>query len=279
MGNTSNLESWAARERLRGIEHLAYWRGSLRREEVAKVFGVSLQQCSADLQRYQELNPGALVYSLNRKRYETSATMRCVLQEPCLEEAMGSFLGGTGARPALRAGLTGTEAEGRVSRVALPLRQASLVVQRRIFMAVLNGCRIRIDYLSLMREETSRRWIRPYAFGEDGYRWHVRAWCEERGDFRDFVLSRIKAAEIPGEAVPLPQRNTDWETIETLNLVPNPDLQPAQQAAVAEDFGLQQGKISLSVRKALLPYTLDHLRLPNGFNDGRPFLVRESADG
>ena len=49
MGNISNPENWAARERLRFIERAAFWRGWLQREEMARVFGQSVQQCSADL--------------------------------------------------------------------------------------------------------------------------------------------------------------------------------------------------------------------------------------
>ena len=205
MGNTSNLETWAARERLRGIEHMAFWRGHLRREEVATVFGISLQQCSADIQRYLELNPGSLIYSLRRKRYEGAPGMACVVHVPRLEEAMAAFLGGEGARPGLPSGEAADGAAGRVGRVALPRREASLEVQRRVFQAVLHGCRLRVQYVSFSRKEAAWRWIRPQAFGEDGYRWHVRAWCEEREDFRDFVLSRIQCAEVPAEPAPAPQ--------------------------------------------------------------------------
>ena len=70
MGNTTNTEQWAAMERLRFIERAAWWRGVVQRQDVSDVFGIGPAQVSADFQKYLEMNPGSLAYSLNRKRYE-----------------------------------------------------------------------------------------------------------------------------------------------------------------------------------------------------------------
>lgn len=274
MGNISNSENWVTKERLRFIERAAYWRGWLQREEMARVFSISIQQCSADLQRYQELNPGALVYTLNRKRYEGAATMKCTLHQPQMEEAMATFLEDAGSWQTQPCSVW-RGAGSKVVRVELPRREAGLDVQRRIFLAVLHGKRVRIHYLSMNSPKASWRWIRPHAFGHDGYRWHARAWNEETGDFRDFVLSRMQSADWPEEDAPLPALDTAWETWETLPLVPNPALSKEHQAAVQEDYGLQSGRLVLHVRKAMLPYTLDHLRLPNSRWEGKPFMVVE----
>ncbi|MCU0797370.1 MAG: helix-turn-helix domain containing protein, partial [Akkermansiaceae bacterium] len=96
MGNDTNMENWAARERLRWIERAVWWRGWVGRPDLAAMFGISAAQASSDLQRYQELNPGALAYHLGRKRYEGTEGMRCVMHEPSLVEAMNVFLGGGG---------------------------------------------------------------------------------------------------------------------------------------------------------------------------------------
>src|SRR5205085_2774753 len=76
MGNKSNLDQWATMERLRFIERSAYWRGVINRQDLSRVFGLSMAQASADLQAYQRINAGALVYNLNRKRYEGAEGMR-----------------------------------------------------------------------------------------------------------------------------------------------------------------------------------------------------------
>ena len=53
-----------------------------------------MAQASSDLQRYLEMNPGALVYNLRQKRYEPVAEMKCVMIKSRLNEAVTRFLGG-----------------------------------------------------------------------------------------------------------------------------------------------------------------------------------------
>ena len=87
MGNTSNREQWAVRERLAFIERVAWWRAAVNRSDVRDLFGISAAQASSDLQAYQELNPGVLVYNVRAKRYEAARKMICVMQVPQLAEA------------------------------------------------------------------------------------------------------------------------------------------------------------------------------------------------
>ncbi|WP_413786087.1 WYL domain-containing protein [Acinetobacter ursingii] len=52
----------------------------------------------------------------------------------------------------------------------------------------------------------------------DGHRWHVRAFCRTRKDFRDFVLARIITAETLDEAVVSSEQDIAWHTYITLVL-------------------------------------------------------------
>lgn len=287
MGNNTNPSQWAALERLRFIERSAWWRGMVNRNDLQQVYGVSQAQASADLQKYLELNPTALNYSLKRKRYEGTPTMKCVLHRPQLEEALGQFLepassGGAGgwggsllggalespaSEPTSHAGM-------RVAGVGLPQRTALPAVHRAIFLATLQELRVRIHYLSLTQRRPGWRWITPHAFAHDGYRWHVRAWCEENKAYRDFVLGRIKETEWPTLPAGRLEPDAEWHSWLTLDLMPNPALSKEQQEAVKADYDLKSGRMSLQVRQAMLEYTLAHLRLPaqNGKKPA-PFLV------
>ena len=277
MGNATNPEQWAAKERLRFIERSAFWCGLVNRGDLQRVFGVSAAQASADLQKFQELSPGALIYNLNKKRYEGAEAMVCRLHEPHLEEAMAFFLGEeVAASPLMRAPL-GLDMGRRMSAVVLPVRNAAEGVQRAVFLAVLHGLRLEIQYASVSSGTDGKRSILPHAFGHDGYRWHVRAWCEKNGEFRDFVLSRMKSAKVDFKAdpVPLPEVDVEWETWETLTLVPGDELTEEQQAAVDRDFGMRGGKLSIKVRRAMRDYTLDHLRLPLTNGRVKPLLLTQ----
>lgn len=275
MGNVTNTELWAAMERLRFVERAAFWTGVVNRSDLMTVFGVSQAQASADLQKYQELNPGAMVYNLRRKRYEGSPGMRCVIHEPCVEEAMAQFLGeGVPAVPKVRAAFE-PDMGRRLAAVTLPVREAALGVKRAVFQAVLHGLRVRVHYHALTGRPDGWRWIAPHAFAFDGYRWHARAWCEKNEAFRDFVLSRIKEAELPAEAAVVPAQDVEWETWEEVVVGPASALSEDEKKAISLDFGMRGGKLRLRVRRAMLRYTLKHLRLPVE-DDARPgaFLER-----
>jgi predicted DNA-binding transcriptional regulator YafY len=154
--------------------------------------------------------------------------------------------------------------------VELPVREGSPTVQRRIFLAVLQGLRIKVKYGSVRSSATEDRWLRPHAFGHDGYRWHARAWCEKRSHFADFVLSRIQEAEWPTEPGPLPTPDHAWDTWEILKIKANGDLEFDQRKNIEFDYGMQDGVKLLRVREAMLEYTLSHLRLPLPDGTERP---------
>lgn len=278
MANTTNPEAWAAQERLRFIERALWWRGWLRRKDLGELFGISLAQASSDLQRYLEMNPTAARYDLKVKCYQGEAGMRCLLHEPRLEEGLSLFLNaGAGespffAFPRIEAGA----ASDRVAGVVLPVRGASSKIERAAFAAVSSGRWLRMNYASLSgrREERWRR-VAPRAFGHDGHRWHLRGWCEENGDYRDFVLTRVRELDWPTESAPedLP-RDEDWETFEELSLVPNPELSESRRDSVAWDFGMTDGRLALRVRRAMRKYSLIRLGLsPEGLDRLPPLLA------
>lgn len=286
MGNKSNLDQWSALERLRYIERSAYWRGVVNRQDLARVFGLSMAQASADLQKYQEVNPGALAYNLNRKRYEGTAAMAMVLGGPVLEEAMAEFLsGGSEALGVMRrrSGDAAEKAEGaevqvQVRVVRMPVRRPLPAVERRVFLAVLNGWRVRVRYYSIHSGTDDWRWLRPRTFVHDGNRWHVRAWCELREHWADFTLSRMADAEwpVPGEAPPVVDEKA--LRLATIRLRACRDLPATARRGVEMEYGMKEGALELTVSAAVAGYLRARLGLP--LEDGAvpPALVEAAED-
>ncbi|MGI8603070.1 MAG: WYL domain-containing protein [Verrucomicrobiales bacterium] len=265
MGNVSNPAQWATMERLRFIERSAFWRAVVNRQDLVETFGLSMAQASADLQKYQEMNPGALIYNLRRKRYEGSEQLAPVCHEPRLEEAMRLFLpDGEKAGKVASLNWIGGRAAGaaKVDVLEMPQRPVSLAVMRRIFVAVLNEQRVRVKYFSVHSSAGEWRWIRPHAFAHDGNRWHVRAWSEENEDFRDFTLSRTSDAEWPVDAEPLKARDKAWLEEVTLVLKATATLDETQRRAIEIDYGMRRGVLRITVRRALENYLRDRLHLP-----------------
>lgn len=257
MGNKTNTENWAAQERLRAVERAVWWRGWIQRGDLQEIFGISRAQASSDLQKYQELNPGALLYQMSRKRYEGSHEMTCVLQQPRLEDGMSAFLGGEAS-----ARIAVGEGSDCVARVDLPQRSGKENVERTLLMTVASGQKLRVRYWSVNSAKASWRYLAPHAFGHDGYRWHVRAWCYEREAYLDFVLGRMEKTDWPEELEEELPKDKDWQQRVTIKLKPNSNLNEAARRAIEIDYGIRKGgQLKLKVRKAMEGYLLDHLRI------------------
>ena len=267
MGIATNTEQWAAMERLRFIERAAWWRGMVRRQDVSDVFGVGAAQVSADFQKYLELNPGSLAYSLNRKRYEGTPGMKRLLDACTLEAAITQFMDRAGRLPVT--GRQEVPGSNRVDWVVLPDRRAAEEVERRVFGAVLHGMKLEVLYASAHGKSRRWRWLMPHALAWSGHRWHVRAWCLENLDYRDFVLGRMEEARWP-EAMeePLPVRDEAWETYVTLEVRPHSSLGEEEQLAIAQEFRMERRRLRVKVRKAMVQYLETAMGLTPA--DGKP---------
>ena len=152
--------------------------------------------------------------------------------------------------------------------VPMPERAASAVVLRRLFLAVVWRQRVRVKYASVRQSEEKWRWLQPHAFGHNGLRWHVRAWCEASGEHQDFVVGRCAAAEWP-EAVAAPApADQAWAERVVLRLRAHRDLTVVQREAIQRDYGMKGGVLRLEVRRAMETYVRERLGLPMW--DGNP---------
>ena len=104
--------------------------------------------------------------------------------------------------------------------------------------------------------------LEPHTLVFNGFRWHIRAYSLEHEGYRDFVLARfISSPELLENAEHFVENDQDWTQFETLVIAPHPDLSPEQQAIIADDFGMEDGKLHLTVRRALRLYYLRLLHL------------------
>lgn len=252
MGNNTNESNWAARERLRRVEVLLWWRGWVGRSDLTEGFGISAAQASGDLQRYAELNPGSMLYQTRRKRYEGAPEMRCVLHKPVFEEAVRELLG-------VAVPVAATGESPQVAMVDIPARACDPTVARRVMIALLEQRWLAVKYASLKSGTHEWRRIAPTRFGWDGQRWHVRSWCGKNGEWRDFVLGRMSETEWPLDPAENLPEDAAWEKIETVRLTINPELNPEKREALRMDYGLTGDTLELRVREAMKPYVLANL--------------------
>ncbi|MEH2474517.1 hypothetical protein V1281_004300 [Nitrobacteraceae bacterium AZCC 2161] len=253
----------ALRARLQHLDDRFVWLGFVRLADHAAKFGISEVQGKIDLQTYRNLSttpppdrkPGPSTSSSQRfgpgvyectepfvPLFEGLRTLDEFLQIPALDAQKHATLS--------------------VEVVAPPTRVLDPVRVRPVLAAV--ECRqcVRVSYQSMTSEASADRIVSPHALIKASGRWHVRTFDYQRMTFLDLALSRIASAETTDDRQPVPSDlDGDWNSMVDIEFVPHPSLSDDQRKMVASEFGMRKGILKSSVRRALLFYTLDELRL------------------
>ena len=243
---------WSQERRLEFIDSRLCWDGRLNRSDLCETFGISVPQASVDIARYIELAPGNLAYDKRTRSYLAGPGFRPSFNATSAEHFLRGLL--------IEDGISG-QAEAPVAFMPMPTRRIDLKVLRPLWRAIREGTGLRVTYQSLSRSEPQERTLSPHALAHDGFRWHVRAYCHTRQGFRDFVIARVGEVAGTAEAGLGAADDHDWNTYVTLVLAPHPKLRAAHRRAIELDYGMVKGRVGLKCRKALLFYTLHHLRL------------------
>jgi hypothetical protein len=251
MGNKTNTENWNVRERLMHIERLAYWRGWVRRADLCGRFKISIPQASADLAAYMRLNPSAISYDGSSKRYIAAGDMACRLKTPAFEDALNF----------ISTSVHISQGIDQVVRIDLPSRHIPIDAARDVIQAIAGTRSLEIYYFSIHSATERWRKVSPHALAHDGYRWHTRAWCHEDKDYKDFVLGQISKTRSLTDVGSPSKKDEDWSTWVNIHFRPHHQLTLVQRKAIEHDYAMKNGRATLRVRKAMLSYTLNYLRL------------------
>jgi predicted DNA-binding transcriptional regulator YafY len=130
--------------------------------------------------------------------------------------------------------------------------------------AIRDGRALRARYQSFSTPEPRVRTLEPHALVFDGFRWHARARDVEEDRFKDFVLGRLSEPADNGAASAGQADDVEWNTMVTLEIRPHPDLSETQRAAVEADYGMADGRLTLTCRKAVAYYVKRRLGLTAG---------------
>ena len=85
---------WSVAQRLEFIEFRLVWEGRINRADVAKKFGVTVQQATGDLQAYERLAPNNLSYDRNAKTFVAGHHFEPVLINPLADRHLLQLAGG-----------------------------------------------------------------------------------------------------------------------------------------------------------------------------------------
>jgi len=250
---------WGVERRLEFIEFRLFWEGGVNRSDLIDTFGVSVPQASKDSTHYQERAPQNAVYDKSARRYVAGPEFQPVFLDPDPDAYLMRLR--SMAEGFADAGANWLAAPPDMD-IALTLRRkVDTEVLRSVLAAVREERSLDLHYQSMNRDQPDPAWrrITPHAFGFDGLRWHVRAWCHETERFKDFLLSRVLGFGEFGEPGAAAAQDRLWQETFDITLVPHPDLSVGQQAVVAKDYNMADGRAVLTVRYAMLFYVLKRL--------------------
>lgn len=239
--------------RLRAIELIALWEGRLITTQLMTWFGITRQQASADINRYNtEFNPDALIHSPAIKGYIPAPSFSPVFTTGHVNEYL-EMLASQAGQPMAQV----VESHPSVATVQLPDRAVRPEVVREVVKACRAGSSLRILYSSMSTPAPHERVISPHSLVYTGFRWHIRAWCHAKQSYRDFLLSRIdRVPKHSDESAPPIEGDRLWHESIFITLIPNSRLSDDQKGLVERDFAMPDGRLPLTVRKALAHYTL-----------------------
>ncbi|QPC33181.1 WYL domain-containing protein [Caldimonas thermodepolymerans] len=259
MGAAQRRVRWGIERRLEFIEFRLFWEGHVNRGDLMAAFGISINQASTDLNRYLGMAPGNMVYDKSARTYVRGDRFEPLFLKPDPASYLSQLR-------SISDGIT-TQEETWIGQmpafdiVPSPVRGIDAHTLRRVIEAIRTRQALEVEYRSLSNPAPRWRWIAPHAIAFDGFRWHARAYCFTDGCFKDFLLARILGTRDSRPSDIDDSQDADWHTHITLDIGPHPGLSDTQKKIIALDYGLRNGKARVTVRKALLYYTLKRLGL------------------
>jgi len=232
--------SWCQKARLRAIEILAFWRGRVNSRDLVETFGVSRVVALGDIHRYMERAPGNLNYRSGDKAFFATTRFQQQFTSGLINEWMDLD-------------------SGICEYVKKPQFEINPEIARPLILAIHKCGGTTVTYHSIEHPNGTKRSLFPHTLVYSGFRWHVRAWCCVRKEFRDFNLSRISHVESSSKTQPseaMPDRDNLWHKLVNIQLMANPGMSKQERSLIEAEFGMKKNRLNINARAALIMYTL-----------------------
>lgn len=247
--------SWPQLQRLRFIERQLLWDREVTAGMLTGAFGLSRPEAMEEITTYTEIAPE------NVKPYDPSD--RCYKPTRDFKPKLIS----DSADSLITVSKLASPTNPDFYSVPVLSRNTAPGTLAAILTAIEHRSCLEAMYVSMQTPQGSIRKLTPCAIISASNRLHVRAYCWDRQAYRDFVLSRFRTTPLLlADQTPVPHTDQAWDEILEVRLIVNPELNPAQQWLIEEDYDLKQLKPFL-IRKALVGYFLQANLLPSSTSE------------
>ncbi|MBV7299829.1 WYL domain-containing protein [Vibrio sp. 1403] len=240
----------ATRDRIAHIDFTLLFKGEAVRADLVDRFSIAAAQATKDFTMYRELAPGNIEYDQKLKLHKRGQAFEPLFDYDVVR-TLATISQGYGD------GFTGKVKPPLACEAPYHLNKPSLSIVAKVTEAIHKGKALRITYVSLSSGETTRE-IVPHTLVDNGLRWHVRGYDRKHNEFRDFVLTRIKAAVVIEDSTlsetELETQDRQWNRFVELELVPHPRIEHCE--AIELDYGMAGGVLKVEIRAATAGYLL-----------------------
>lgn len=240
----------ASRDRIAHIDFTLLFKGEAVRADLVERFSIAPTQATKDFTMYREIAPGNIEYDQKLKLHKRGEAFEPLFEYDVVR-TLATISQGYGD------GFTGKVKPPLACEAPYHLNKPSLSIVAKVTEAIHKGKALCITYVSLSSGETTRE-IVPHTLVDNGLRWHVRGFDRKHGEFRDFVLTRIKAAVVLEDStlseMELETQDRQWNRFVELELVPHPRIKHSE--AIELDYGMKGGVMKVEIRAATAGYLL-----------------------
>ena len=243
---------WSVERRLEFIDFRLFWVGQINRGDLIDFFGISMPQASADIAQYLEAAEGNAKYDKTAKKYVATPDFKPRYFKPSAETYLAQLQMSGSGLPVESVSMVG-DAPPFAVLPALSRRDDPKIL-RILLEAIRTRSSIEVQYQSFSRPEPQWRRLSPHAIACDGFRWHARAWCYTRQEFRDFVIGRFLSARDPQPNGVDPKLDKGWAREVTLKIGPHPDMADGAREMTECSYGMEGGVVTVAARACMVPY-------------------------
>ena len=247
-------------ERFKIIEIIAYWEGSINASILCNFIGVIPRNATTEIQAYNEVVPIPLEYNASKKIFVPPNQYKPIYistEWNLYHEHLVRFA------HLYQKGLWHSNS---IDVISSDFNHINSEITRTIHECIKNKTSFKAKYHSMNNPRGLTRTFHPHAIAFNGVRWHMRAYSEEHGEFRDFNLSRISKPSNIGDSNVDSLNDHDWHHFITIKLQPHPSLDIYQKKLVLSDYG-HINEFKHELRASMVKYFIKFYSISISQND------------
>lgn len=237
------------------LRTLLIWEGRLNNARLRDLLKTGVTRTSQLIRTFRDEHPTWMEWNtVTRSYHATPAAYRSKFDAPAM---LAKYLSLVGIPHTVHGSPTGLSLWNAFPDLSVPSPRTFA----RLSEAIEDARRVQMDYRSMGNPTRHKREISPHSLVRAGRRWHVRGFCTDRQEFRDYALGRIENLNVlEKDSERSSAEDTAWNTVLDVRLTAHPALSIDQQDVVRLEYFSSTSARVERCRAALLTYFIQDVR-------------------